>query len=135
MCKRIVTAILIVFVASSSFAQETPTPVRTKTIGSDALILLSGGFAVTFDIMLNDGKNGLGFGSFYFGTDEGETISFLGGGAFYRTYKNGGGRGLFYEAAIVAGSVNWDYNPDSGQAETVDKVILFPSAHMGYRWN
>lgn len=121
--------------ASSSFAQETPTPIRTKTIGSDPLILLFGAFGATFGIMLNDGKNELEFSSLYISEDDEETISFLYGWLSYRMYKNGGGRGLFYVAGIGAGSVSWDYESNDGLSETVDKVVFFPTANIGYRWN
>jgi hypothetical protein len=76
-----------------TYAQDTPE--KTKMIGTDLFGLVAGGIIGGFGVFKNDGKNELSIFSFYF-NPESENFSFLGGGATYRIYKKGEGKGLFY---------------------------------------
>jgi hypothetical protein len=85
-----------------TYAQDTPE--KTKMIGTDLFGLVAGGIIGGFGVFKNDGKNELSIFSFYF-NPESENYSFLGGGATYRIYKKGEGKGLFYGASVGVGSI------------------------------
>ena len=83
---------LILSTMTVTFAQDTPE--KTKMIGTDLLGLLGGGIVGGFGVFKNDGKNEFSFFSFYFNPED-ENITAFGGGATYRIYRKGEGRGLF----------------------------------------
>ena len=114
--KNTLVIFLILSTVTVAFAQDTPE--KTKIIGTDLLGLLGGGIIGGIGVFKNDGRNELSFFSFYF-SPENENITALGGGATYRIYKKGNGRGLFYGASVGVFSASWDHEGQFDPIKTV----------------
>ena len=127
MYKHLSTIILVLFITGLLSAQESAP--KRMTVGTD-ILPLAGGFAnALFGFTHNNGKNEVSIGGFA-GQDKDEDLSFLGIFPSYRLYPLSEGilKGIFVEAAVGIGFINWDY-----VKEEVSAIAFWPSVNLGYK--
>jgi hypothetical protein len=129
MHKQIATIVLALAITSILSAQESTD--KTIMIGTDLAPLAFGAPNGYFGLIHNSGKNEIGVGAFA-GKDDDENLSFLGIYPSYRLYPSGKGKGIYVEAGLGLGFVNWDY-----VKEEVSAITFWPTVNLGYRlsWN
>ena len=131
MKKLLITSTTLLMLANISFAQESP--VKTKLFGINPLGLIFNIYSGHYGMITNNGANELNFPFFYWQPLDELTI--LGGGAKFRIYKNGNGKGIFYGGTLNVMSISWDYEMFLGTTENIAGVTFTPGAEVGYRWS
>ena len=131
MKKLLIVATALVMIANISFAQESPA--KTKLFGVNPFGLLINIYSGHYGMIINNGANELNFTFFYWKPLDELTI--LSGGAKYRIYKDGNGKGIFYGGTVNVMTISWDYEPFFGPTETITGVAFTPGGEVGYRWS
>ena len=135
MKKILIPFISLLIFANISFAQDAQA--KTKMFGVNPLGLVINIYSGHYGMITNDGANELNFPFFYWKPlDE---LTLVGGGAKYRIYKNGGGKGMFYGGTINVMSISWEYETYdfyyNFTTETITGVTFTPGGELGYRWS
>jgi len=124
----------IVLVVAGLFTQTNPAKAydgRTQMIGINPLGLLLNMYSGHYGMIIKDGDAELNFPFFYWSPGD---MTFVGGGAKYRIYKDHNGKGVYYGAGISFLSYSWDVTYWDGTSETVNGMTFNPNGELGYRW-
>ena len=119
--------LILLIIAQTNLLALKPTD-KNNLIATELLSLGFGGFLGYYGINVHEGKYEVSLGLGYFNPD-GDNVAI----GFYpsiRAFHSNQARGIFYEAGLGVGKFSWDYD---NSAQSIEKVLLFPSVYLGYR--